>query len=342
MLSPEGVSGEEMMIVMGFRKGVGSICVLVGFFLVGLFLTGAYGAAPDYPNRAITMIVPYPAGGVTDLAARALADAMEKHLKQPVVVMNKVGGGTTIGGYAVASAKRDGYTLGFFPVATAIPEAFEYFQEAPYSSKDLRPISGVVTPFMSVTVKEDAPWNSFKELVDYSKKNPGIKVGTGGKQTLQHMFLTTLNRTEKTGFVGIPFAGDAQNVSALLGGHVSVIMQDYSAVKSLADAKKFKVLAVIHEKRADFAPMVPTVGELGYPVRFVSILGVVGPIGLPEEIVEKIDKLVAGICREQDFQTKIRNAALQIYYQDPTTYQTHLSRYKENVIAFFKEEGLVK
>ncbi len=317
-------------------------CLLVGFVLAVSFRGDLQAVAPEYPSRTITMIVPYPAGGVTDLAARALGNAMEKHLKQPVVVVNKVGGATTVGGYAVASAKPDGYTVGFFPVATAIPEAFEYFQSAPYSSKDLRPISGVVTPFMSVSVKEEAPWSSFKDLVEYSKKNPGLKVGTGGKQTLQYMFLTTLNRTEKTGFVGIPFSGDPQSVAALLGDHVSVIMQDYSAVKSLVDAKKVKVLAVIHERRADFASMVPTVAELGYPVRFISILGVVGPRGIPEEIVQKIDKLVAGICTEQDFQTKIRNTTLQINYQNPATYEAHLSKYRENVMSFFKEEGLTK
>lgn len=319
-----------------------AICLLTVLFVAGASWTEVRAAAPEYPNRAVTMIVPYPAGGVTDLAARALADAMEKHLKQPVVVTNKVGGATTMGGYALASAKPDGYTLGFFPVAPTIPEAFEYFQEAPYSSKDLRPISGVTTPVMAITVKEDAPWHSFKELVEYARKSPGIKVGTGGKQTLQYMFMATLNRTDKTGFVGIPFTGDPQNVSSLLGGHISVSMMDYSPIKSLVDAKKLRVLAVITEKRADFLPAVPTVVELGYPVKFVSVLGVVAPKGLPDDIATKIDNLVASICREADFQTKIRNTTLQIHNLNSAAYQAHLAGYKENVLIFFKEEGLVK
>ena len=319
-----------------------AICLLTGLFLMGAPWTASHGAAPEYPNRAVTMIVPYPAGGVTDLAARSLADAMEKHFKQPVVVMNKVGGATTMGGYALATAKPDGYTIGFFPVAPTIPEAFEYFQEAPYSSKDLRPISGVTTPVMAITVKEDAPWNTFRGLIEYAKKNPGIKVGTGGKQTLQYMFMATINRTDKTGFVGIPFTGDPQNVSALLGGHISVSMMDFSPIKSLVDAKKLKVLAVITEKRADFLPAVPTVAELGYPVKFVSVLGVVAPKGLPDDIAARIDNLVTTICKEPDFQTKIRNATLQMYNLNSAAYQAHLAGYKENVLAFFKEEGLVK
>ena len=118
-------------------KAIARTFVSITLFCVAASLitwTAPALAASDYPNRAITLIVPYPAGGVTDLGARAVADSLEKHLKQPVVVVNKTGGGTTIGGYAVASAKPDGYTLGFFPVAAAIPEAYAYFQDAPYSS----------------------------------------------------------------------------------------------------------------------------------------------------------------------------------------------------------------
>ncbi len=318
------------------------ICLAVCLFLTGICLAEAHAAASDYPNHPVTVIVPYPAGGVTDIAARALADAMEKHLKQPVVVMNKVGGATTIGGYTVATAKPDGYTLGFFPVAPTIPEAYEYFQEAPYTSKDLRPISGVTTPVFAIAVKEDAPWNSFKDLIEYAKKNPGLKVGTGGKQTLQYMFMTTTNRTDKTGFVGIPFTGDPQNASALLGGHVSISMMDYSPLRSLAEAKKVKVLATISEKRADFLPNVPTVAELGYPVKFVSVLGIVAPKGLPDDIATKLDNTIAGICKEPDFQTKIRNTTLQMHSLRSAAYQAHLAAYKENVLSFFKEEGLVK
>src|SRR4030043_1070762 len=98
---------------MGLRTSVGLFCLFVSLSLIASFSTELYGAS--YPDRAITVVVPYPAGGVTDLAGRATADAIEKILKQPGVVVNKVGGRATIGGYAVASAKPDGYTLGFFP-----------------------------------------------------------------------------------------------------------------------------------------------------------------------------------------------------------------------------------
>ncbi|MFZ1989842.1 MAG: tripartite tricarboxylate transporter substrate binding protein [Alphaproteobacteria bacterium] len=331
------------MKVMRYGKVVGSVSLLMGSLLVGVLGTSGSVAGSEYPNRAVTVVVPYPAGGVTDLAARALAEGMEKHLKQPVVVLNKVGGNTTIGGYAVASAKPDGYTLGYFPPAASIPEAFAYFQDAPYSSKDIKPIGGVSTPVQVVAVKEDAPWNSLKELVEYARKNPGLKVSTGGKQTVPHMFLTTLNKLEKTGFVGVPFSGDSTNLPALLGGHVSVGILEYSMLKPLVDAKKVKVFAVVTtDKRVDFAPTVPTGAELGYPGVFIPIIGLVGPRGLPEEIVEKLDSVVGKIVTEPDFQTKMRNMTLQINYQNSPNYERSLARFKDNILAFFKEEGLVK
>ena len=322
---------------------VGSLCGVVLFVLYVLSGSGAYGASVEYPTRSVTVVVPYPAGGATDLAARSLAEALERHLKQPFVVVNKVGGATTVAGYAVASAKPDGYTLGFFPPAAAIPEAFTYFQDAPYTSKEIKPISSISGVVQSVVAKEEAPWNTLKELVEYAKKNPGLKVSTGGKQTVPHMFITTLNKIEKTGFVGVPFAGDPPNLAAVMGGHVSVGILDYSAMKSLVDAKKLKLLAVVtSEKRVDFVPTVPTAMELGYPVVFLPILGLVGPRGISDDIVAKLDGLIGRICAEQDFQSRMRNMTLNMGYQNSATYEKSLGKFKENILAFFKEEGLVK
>jgi tripartite-type tricarboxylate transporter receptor subunit TctC len=330
------------MRTTGNKVWFGLASFFLGFLLVVLAEVSLQAASPDYPNRAISLIVPFPPGGSTDLGARAVAEALEKHLKQPVVVVNKVGGATTIAGYAVASAKPDGYTLGFFPNPAAIPEAYTFFQEAPYTSKDLKHISAALAPMISVAVKEDSPWNSFKELVEYAKKNPGLKISTAGKQTIQHMFVTTMNKMERTGFVPVPFSGDATTLPALLGGHVLVAATDYSALKPLVDAKKIKVLAGITIKRADFAPKVPSVVELGYPIVYAPTQGLVGPKGLPAEIAEKLDNLMATICSEPDFQARIRNIPLQITYENSAAYEKSNAKAKDNILSFFKEEGFVK
>ena len=301
----------------------------------------AVQAAP-YPDRTITLIVPYVPGGVTDLGARAFADALQRHLKQTVVVVNKPGGGTTIGGNAVAAAKPDGYTLGFFPTSASIPEVFTYFNEAPYSSRDLKAISRVAGPVLAITVKADSPYNSLKDLVEAGKKVKSMKMATHGKSTLGYLVLRTVGKAENINFIDVPFAGDTQIVPAILGGHVPVGTPAYPAIKSLLDAKQLKVLALCIEKRADFAPNIPSVVELGYRLAFVSYLGLFAPKGTPDDIVKKLDEIAHKITQETDFRTKLNNMGTQLTYEDTATFMKSMASYKENLAIFFKEEGLVK
>jgi tripartite-type tricarboxylate transporter receptor subunit TctC len=316
------------------------ICPVIALIVAGSFCSTLHAAT--YPDRTITVIVPYSPGGVTDLSARALTDAMEKHLKQPVVVVNRTGGRATIGGNFMVTAKPDGYTLGYFPIATALPEVFTYFFDAPYSSKDIRPISCLAGTAMSIVVKTDSPFNSIKDIVEFARKNPGLKIGTPGKQTLPYMAMAGVAKKEGVSFVDVPMGGDAETTPALLGGHFPVGAIDYSAIKSLVDAKRLKVLAVCTEKRVDFAPTVPSMGELGYKLAYISVLGLFGQKTLPEEIVKKLDDLVGTISKQSEFRAKMRDMCIQPYYEDSATYQKSLERYKESMTAFFKEEGLDK
>ncbi len=325
---------------MRYRLLTGLLCLFITSLLVLSFNPKIHAAT--YPERAITLVVPYAPGGVTDLGARALAEAMEKYFKHAVVVQNKPGGGTTIGGNAIVTAKPDGYTLGFLPTSASLPEVFTYFYEAPYSSKDLRPVCRILAPVLAITVKEDAPWNSLKDLVEYARKNPGLKMGTHGKSTLGYLAMTTVAKAEKVSLVDVPFDGDSKIVPALLGGHVPVGTPAFPAIKSLLDAKKVKVLALCIEKRADFAPEIPTVVELGYKLAFISYLGVFGPKGLPDDLVKKIDEVVHKISEEQAFRTKINNMGTQLNYETTDSFEKSLIRYRENLQSFFKEEGLVK
>jgi tripartite-type tricarboxylate transporter receptor subunit TctC len=317
----------------------------LSFLLVWVLLTGfsvPVEAASNYPDRAISIVVPYPAGGLTDIAARALADAMEKHLKQPVVVVNKTGGRATIGGYSVVTEKPDGYTLGYFPIATCLPEVFTYFFDAPYSSADLRPIASSAVGALSFTVRADSPFQSFKDVVEYAKQNPGLKIASPGKQTLPYMVSQNVAKKEGVKFTDVPFSGDATTTPALLGGHVPVAAIDYSAVKSLVDAKKLRVLATCTKKRLDFAPDIPTMEELGYKLAYYSMLGLFGQKTLPEDVVKKIDETVAKVFKEQEFLDKMRNACIQAQYEGSVSYPKILAGFKESMTAFFKEEGLVK
>ena len=322
------------------------LCTMVGSFLVAFTLllpfVGITTAWAEYPERPINMIVPYPPGGITDLAARALADAMEKQLKNPVVVVNKAGGSTTVGGNAVATAKPDGYTLGFFPSAASMPEVYTYFYQAPYSGKDFKPVAKAAIPVLTISVKADSPLNSVKDLVAYAKQNPGVKVGLHGKATQGYLVIRTIAKNEKVNLVEVPLDGDAQIVPAILGGHIPVGTPAYPAVKSLADAKQIKVLTLLTEQRVDFAPNLPCLSEAGYKQPAGTFLGVFAPKGTPDSVVKNLNDVIAKVSQDPEFRAKVHGMGIQVSFEETKAFAKSIGQYTANLQAFFKEEGLVR
>ena len=315
---------------------------LRGVLLLGLGWLFTSLALAEYPDRPVSLVVPYPAGGVTDLTARALADSMSKHLPQPVIVLNKPGAGATIGGGAVASAAPDGYTLGFFPIAAAVPEVFRFRYTAPYATADLKAIASVAATAMSFAVKADSPLQSMQDVVELARRNNGLLIGTPGPQTLPSMFMVQLSKKEGVKLEDAAFGGDAKTLPALLGGHVQVGAIDYSALRASVEAGKLRVLAVCTESRVDFLPNVPTVQELGYPLPYVSSLGLFGPKALPADLVKKLEELVAKVTKEPEFAAKMKGLTIQTAFKDSATYQQAVLRDRDNLETFFREQGLYK
>jgi tripartite-type tricarboxylate transporter receptor subunit TctC len=316
--------------------------IFVSLAFVATICFGVGSASAEYPERTITLVVPYPPGGVTDLGARALAEEMEKRLRQPVVVVNKAGGATTIGGNAVVTAKPDGYTLGFFPSSASIPEVYTYFYQAPYSGKDLKPVCKVAVPVLTIAVKGDSPMNNVKDLVEYARKNPGAKVGLHGKSTVGFLAMRTIAKTENVSLVDVPFDGDTKIVPAILGGHVPCGTPAYPAVQALVDAKQIKVLALLTDKRADFAPNIPSIVEAGYKLPAGVYLGVFAPRETPDEVAKKLNEVIGEITQEAAFRTKVHNMGIQVNFDDTKSFQESINQYAKNLQVFFKEEGLVK
>lgn len=317
-------------------------CFFLAAALVVLTLPNLHAATSGYPDRPINLVTPYNPGGMMDVNGRILADAMEKHLKQPVVIVNRPGGVGTIAGNAVATAKPDGYTLGFLNTNIIFPEIYTYFYEAPYSSKDLTPICNIVLPLMVVTVKGDAPWNSLKAFVDYSKQHPGTKVGILGKSHNSYLSMTVLAKAEKINFGYVPFDGDGKLIPAVLGGHIATGIITYPAIRSLLEAKKLKALAFCLNEKVEVAPNIPTFAELGYTLPYSALCGILAPKGTPKEIVKKIDEAFAQISKEREVQAKISNAGSQLNYLDTASFEKAIISSKEKYHQFFKEEGLTK
>ena len=319
--------------------------LMLWFLVIAVFATypvSLYAADSSYPNRSISVVVPFAPGGMTDLAARLLSEFLEKELKQPVVVSNRAGGSQTIGGYAVAQAKPDGYTLLFSPPVAYHPEAFSYFFEAPYTSKDLVPISRLQLVPLMITTRIDAPYNDLKEFVEYARKNPPVKYGTFGKSSLGYIGISSIGRAEKLDLVEVPYAGDGELVPALLGGHVPVGGTTFPPIQASVEAKKLKILAIISEKRLPFYPSIPTTTELGYPPPPGSCNGLYGPKGLPDEIIKKLADAVTKIIEMKDFQDRANKLNLLLDYQGPDAYAKLQATSNQIYSDFFKAEGLVK
>jgi tripartite-type tricarboxylate transporter receptor subunit TctC len=317
------------------------MAVVATFLTVAVFFFLPQESIGAYPERPITIIVPYSPGGGLDLAARALADSMEKHLKQSVIIVNKPGGATTIGGNTIVTAKPDGYMLGYFPTPTIIPEVYGYFYDAPYSSKDLKAICQVTLPCLTITVKEGT-FPTLKELVEYVRKNPGAKMGTHGKSGLAYIVMASIAKTESIKFTDVPFAGDSNIVPAILGDHITVGVPGYAAIKSLVEAKKLKPLALCLDRRVDFAPGVPAIVDLGYKLGVGSSHGFFGPKDLPDSIAKTINDVVQKIVAEKEFEQRIWNTSQIIDFLNTEMYRKRIQEDKDILKTFFKEEGFVK
>lgn len=343
----KGTCGRKGFYLFNVRAKLSSclLSIFLGLSMVMVSWTDLKAASSDYPNRAISLIVPYAPGGLIDTSARAFADFLQKQLKQPVVIVNKTGGGQAVAGKHVVTAKPDGYTLGYFTFSAANPEAYAALREPSYSSEELVPIAQVFVSTLSIAVKGDAPYKNFKDLVKYAKENPGMKIGTQGVDSSGWLLMNSIiSKAEGTKFTNVPFRGGSEIVAALLGGHVPIGSPDYVVVRPLREANKLIPLALLATKRPPFAGDVPTIAELGYPfpAAVQSPIGLFGPHTLPQEIVRRLDKLTQTIAEDPAFQKVCSQMNMQISYENSTSYSNIRREHKETLLSIFKEQGITK
>jgi len=237
----------------------------------------------DYPNKTIKIVVPFAAGGGTDVIARTVADVLGKYLPKEtsVVVENKTGGGGTIGTAEVAAANPDGYTL---TITTVGPVSVTpHLGTTPYTKDDLTPIINLVNTHNVLVVKADAPWKDFDEWLAYVKEHPNeFTYGTPGKGIAPHITMEAVNLKAGIQTRAVHFEGTAPALTALLGGHVQGAMVQATEVKAYVDSGEIRVLAgtVANE---DF-PGMAVFKDKGIDVYFDMYTGVFGPKGLPTEI----------------------------------------------------------
>jgi tripartite-type tricarboxylate transporter receptor subunit TctC len=267
-------------------------------------------AADAYPSRRITFVVPYPAGGATDVLARLLANKLQESWKQAVVVENKSGGGGVVGNDYVAKAQPDGYTV--LIAITQIIQAPSLVAKLPYDVfKDLAPVTQAGLSTIVLVVPEQQPIKSVKELVDYAKANPGKPYGTFGNATTSHLYGELLKKVANIDMTHIPYRGSAPLTNDLLANTVTAGFVDLTTASAQIKAGKLRALAVGGEQRRKAMPDVPTLAELGYPgFEIEGWLGVFVPAATPKEIVTKLSDELARIIASPEGVAGIESLSL--------------------------------
>jgi tripartite-type tricarboxylate transporter receptor subunit TctC len=254
-----------------------------------LFTLGAPWAlhAQDYPNRPVTLVVPWPAGGTTDIGMRALASATEKYLKQKIVIENRPGASGVLGPQQVAqNAAPDGYTLVQIPITVFRLPFMRKTTLDP--ATDLTYIIGVSGYTFGVVVRGDAPWKSFRELIDYARANPGkLNYGTPGAGTTLHITMEQIAKQQGVKWVHVPFKGTSETTGALLGGHIDALA-DATGWSSLVNSGQLRLLVLWTAARSKNWPDVPTLREVGIDMVSNSPFGIAGPKGMDPAVVKII------------------------------------------------------
>lgn len=278
------------------------VVLLIVTVSAGLFAGGrAEPEAPaEYPTRAIELVVPWGAGGRTDINARMFATIAPNYLGQPMVVVNRAGGGSVIGGQFVAEARPDGYTLiAITPGTNVFPVVFD---RAPYDTFDFTPIGQIGSSTMVIASRPDRQWSDLSELVEYARRNPGDV--TYACVTLSGPQLGFLRWADAAGleFSHVPVGNDAEAVEAALGGHVDIAMtSSVATIISHVNAGGLNALMVFSERRDESLPNTPTATEMGWNVVASPFTGIAGPKGMPEEVTRKLREVFMQVMQDDDF-----------------------------------------
>ena len=279
--------------------------LIIALLAAGILLTAfAPVAAAEYPEREITVIVSWTAGGGTDLITRFLADLMEKNLGKPVVVVNKPGGGGLVGFNQIAVAKPDGYTIG---VTTNSIILHKYAASSYLDWRELAPIALHNNDPAGFTVKIDAPWKTIKEALDYAKANPmKMRISNSGPGAIWHVAAALGSKTGVQ-FTHVPYGGANPAAVAVAGGHVEATSVSPAEVGTLIKGGKLRLLAIASDKRDPLFNDVPTFKESGIDFVFGVWRCLVAPKNTPKEVIAKLEnsvKIAVNDPKFKDFMTK--------------------------------------
>ncbi len=270
--------------------------------LTVLLAAGGFAHAQAWPTKTVTIVVPFPAGGTTDVLARAISNKLSAAIGQPVIVDNKPGAGATLGADLVAKATADGHTLLMGAVHHTV--ASNYYKNLKYSfEKDFAPITTVALVPNVMTVSAKSPYNSVKEVIADAKANPDkLAYGSNGNGTAQHMIGTQFEMETGVKVLHVPYKGSAPLTTDLLGGQVTMSFDTITPVLPFIKEGKLRALAVTTAKRSSALPNVPTLQEAGVPnVAIGTWFGLLAPAATPKPVIARLNTEIVKIIQSPEF-----------------------------------------
>jgi tripartite-type tricarboxylate transporter receptor subunit TctC len=282
-------------------------------------------AQEPFPSRPITLVAPFPPGGVADLTARPVAAAMEKVLKNPVGVVNKTGAAGAVGMQFVATSKPDGYTLLLaLSSISIIPEADKIFGRPPAFTVDqFAPIALVSADPTMLVVRAESPWKTAAEFIEDARKRPGqISYSSSGIYGTLHMAMELLSHAAGIKLRHVPHAGAGPALTAILGGHVDALASGPAVILPHIKSGKLRALAGWGDKRVAALPEVPTFKELGYPdAEFYIWAGLFAPRGTPEPVLAKLREATRAAVADVDFKAAMDKLETPIAFKQGDEFQ---------------------
>jgi tripartite-type tricarboxylate transporter receptor subunit TctC len=296
----------------------------------------------QYPNKPITLIVPFSAGGGLDLVARAMEKQSIKYLGQPLIVVNSPGGAGIIAWNELVGAVPDGYTLGMISSDMLLQPLYGATKYAYTSALD--PLAQITATPMVMAVHSDQPWQSVADLVNYAKEHPGqVKVGHAGVGSFPHVVSEMFAHTAGIKIGQVPFRGASESTAALLGGHVQVAIASQTIFTENIKDGTIRILATTGTQRLSDPvwAQVPTFKEQGYNIIFSNRFGISAPKELPLGIKTKLAEGLKAMISDPEFQRDIEKLGLQVKYLNPDTTQIKWLSDSQELANIIQETGIL-
>lgn len=321
-----------------------TILQLAGASLAGFGGLSAW-AQDAYPSKAVTMLVPFPPGGVADTVGRPVAEAMGRALGQSMVVENKGGAGGGIGMAQVAKAKADGYSvLMALSSIVVLPEADKVLKRNPLFTLDqLKPVARFTADPTALVVRADSPWKTYQDFINHVKSKPGVVTfGSSGNYGTMHVPMEQLKVATGTYMLHVPYTGAGPAVLALLAGQVDALSTGPSSVMQHVRAGKLRVLAHWGEGRLAALPEVPSLKELGVPVSYSQWSGLFVPAATPEAVVSKLRQAAKAASEDARARQSLAAAGTSFMYQDAPEFERFVQADARNMTALVRRIGRVE